>query len=302
MSPRRRRSLRFGILAIQNVAWADQVERWRHVEALGFDSVWVADHFIDPYRPDAPWFEAWTLLSALATVTREIRIGTLVTSIPLRNPAMLARQALTVDHVSNGRLELGLGAGVPRDPVYNMIGIENWSSRERVTRFLEVVEIVDRCLREEVVSYDGRHYQLEDAIFVPRPVQQPRPPLTIAADGPVMLGVAARYADTWNTYAGGEGESPGELQDRLAQRNEQLDERCREIDRDPAAVRRSLLLVGPDAEACFASAAAFEEAVERYREAGMDELIFSYPTIADHEQILEEVAGEIIPRLRVGDG
>lgn len=131
------------------------MRRWQFIESLGFDSVWLADHFVDPYQPDSPWFEAWTLLGALATETRTIRIGTLATSMPLRNPALLARQAITVDHISNGRLEVGLGAGVRRDPVHSMIGIENWFSAERVARFREAVEIVDRSLRGETVDYEG---------------------------------------------------------------------------------------------------------------------------------------------------
>jgi len=108
------RGLRFGVITIQSLPWQEEVERWKHIEALGFDSVWLADHFVDPWDPSGPWFECWTFLAALATTTRKIRIGTLVMSIPLRNPALLARQVMTIDHISGGRLELGLGSGVSK--------------------------------------------------------------------------------------------------------------------------------------------------------------------------------------------
>src|SRR5207249_7573886 len=98
--------LRFGIITLQNAPWPTMVERWQHIEGLGFDSLWLADHFVNSYQPSQFWLEAWTLLSALAAQTSRIRIGTLVTPVGLRNPAVLARQALTVDHISNGRLAL----------------------------------------------------------------------------------------------------------------------------------------------------------------------------------------------------
>src|SRR5215210_1654716 len=116
------RQARFGIITIQNAPWATMVERWQHIEALGFDSVWVADHYVNPYQPTQPWFDGWTLLTALATQTTTIRLGALVTNITLHNPAVLARRALTVDHISNGRLEVGLGSGGAGDVSYPMTG------------------------------------------------------------------------------------------------------------------------------------------------------------------------------------
>jgi alkanesulfonate monooxygenase SsuD/methylene tetrahydromethanopterin reductase-like flavin-dependent oxidoreductase (luciferase family) len=290
--------LRFGIITVQNLPWNEEVRRWQFIEALGFDSVWVADHFVDPYRPNSPWFEGWTLLAALATQTSRIRIGTLVTSIALRNPAMLARQALTVDHISNGRLELGLGTGVSWDPAYSMIGIENWRPRERVARFREAVEIVDRCLRNRVTTFKGQYYQLEDAVFMPRTMQQPRPPITIGATGLLMLRLAARYADAWNSVPGEWRTSPYKMLEDTRRRNQLLDDYCKEIGRDPQTLRRSLLVFGSDAETAFNSVDSFKKVVERYRNVGITEFIFYYPERDEQIPILKQVSKRIIPNLR----
>ena len=147
---------RFIVGAIQEVPWPEMVARWQHIETLGLDGVMLADHFVNFAQPKAPWFEAWTLLSALATQTKTIRIG-LLSAIPWRNPAFLARQAMTVDHISNGRLELGLGAAAPGtiDISYTMTGIPDWPPKERVDRFREAVEIVDQLLRNPETSYEG---------------------------------------------------------------------------------------------------------------------------------------------------
>ena len=137
-------ALRFHVLVLPNVPWSELVRRFRRLDELGVDIGGVADHFVDWTGSGSPWLEAWTLLAALARETTRLRLSTLVTQIPLRAPAMLAHQALTVDHVSGGRLELGLGVGLTTDPAYAMMGLPNWTNPERVARFKEYVEIVSR--------------------------------------------------------------------------------------------------------------------------------------------------------------
>jgi alkanesulfonate monooxygenase SsuD/methylene tetrahydromethanopterin reductase-like flavin-dependent oxidoreductase (luciferase family) len=291
-------ALRFGILTVQNIPWMKLMERWHSIEALGFDSIWVADHFVDPYQPDSPWFESWTLLGALANQTDHVRIGTLVTSFLLRNPAMLARQAITVDHVSNGRLELGLGTGVSWDPVYSMIGIENWSPQERVARFREVVEIVDLCLRNKVTSYEGQYYHLRDAAMNPQPVQQPRPPIIIAAVGPLMLKITARYADAWNFVPGDWNTPPHKMLHRTIRKNKLLDDYCVAIGRDPKTIRRSLLVFGSEARTAFNSVDTFETIVRNYQDVGITEFIFYYPFTDEQVPVFTQIARKVIPKLR----
>src|ERR671930_740668 len=189
------RELRFGICTDQNLPFETLVERWQYFERLGFDSVWDCDHFNQPSSPDGPYFEGWTLLAALAVKTERIRIGVLVSSNTFRHPALLAQQAVTLDHVSRGRLEVGLGAGW-FELEHERVGIPFPPPRERVDRFREAVEVVDLLLRNETASFDGRYYRLSDASVRPGPVQKPRPPLTLGAHGRRMLRVCAEYADS----------------------------------------------------------------------------------------------------------
>jgi alkanesulfonate monooxygenase SsuD/methylene tetrahydromethanopterin reductase-like flavin-dependent oxidoreductase (luciferase family) len=303
--------LRFGIMTLQNLPYPDMVEHWQHLEALGFDSVWLADQFVDPYVPTGFWFEAWTLLAALAAETKRIRIGTLVTSITLRNPSLLARQAMTIDHVSNGRLELGIGAGrAPLD--HSMTGIPTWETPERARRFREFVEIVDRMLRQPTTTYQGQYYQIQDAAMNPMPAQRPRPPLTLAAHGPATLKITAALGDSWNSF-GKFGASAGESLTITRERNQILDEYCAARGRDPQTLRRSFLS-GITDEKPFASLQAFQDYVGCYEEVGINEFIFYWLPEGGHpvmpekglngvaitsRDMLDRIATEAIPAIRL---
>ena len=194
-------AVRFGVLLLPNVPWDVLRERVIRVERLGFDVAGIADHFVDWTNPPNPWLESWTVLTGLAGATTSIRLATCVTQIAFRNPAVFARQALTLDHISGGRLEIGLGTGLVGDPSYAMTGIPDWDPKERVARLGEYAEVVDRLLRDEVTTFDGVFYRVDGAIMNPRPVQSPRPPITIAALGPVMMRHAARTADVWSSLS-----------------------------------------------------------------------------------------------------
>jgi alkanesulfonate monooxygenase SsuD/methylene tetrahydromethanopterin reductase-like flavin-dependent oxidoreductase (luciferase family) len=293
--------IRFGVVVLQDFPFQELVELWQKFESLGFDSTWVADHFVNYAHPDSPWLDGWSALAGLAGHTSKIRIGTLVTSIPFRHPAILARQAMTVDHISNGRLEIGIGAGAPGsvDPSYAMTGIEDWSFKERAERLKEQVEIVDTLLRNIKSSYEGKYYKLKDAIMAPGPVQKPRPPLVVAAHVKASLRVAAEYADTWVSYGADFG-SPIELVvDKTNKRIAYLDKYCEKIGRDPGSIRKSLLLFGAEANTAFASEEMFTEIVERYTTLGITEFVFFYPFFApDQIPMFEKIAEETIPKLR----
>jgi alkanesulfonate monooxygenase SsuD/methylene tetrahydromethanopterin reductase-like flavin-dependent oxidoreductase (luciferase family) len=299
------KQLQFGLVTPQLVPWPAMVERWETAERAGFDSVWVVDHFVNPTMPAGRWFEGWTMLAALAARTDRVRLGALVTSISFRNPAMLAKEALTVDHISDGRLELGIGAGGQVND-HTMTGSEPWPPAERVDRFGEFIAIVDALLRsEEPVTYDGAYYRVQDAIMTPGPVQKPRPPITIGAGGAKMLRIAARYADTLNTSAGGFGRhamrpTSDEAVANVRQRNEMLDGFCAELGRDPAGLKRSLLAGGganPDDP--WVSVEAFRDFVGRYHDAGIDEFLFYYPSRMELGYgTFERIAADVIPALK----
>lgn len=283
-----RQPFRIGVVTDQNLPWETTLELWTRFEELGFDSAWVCDHYQQPSRPEGPYFEGWTLLAALAACTERIRIGVLVTSNTFRHPALLAKEAVTVDHVSGGRLELGLGAGW-YEPEHRAFGLPFPEPAEVVGRFREAVQIVDLLLRQDVTTFDGRYYTLRDAPSRPSPIQHPRPPLTLGAHRPKMLRIVAEYADRWNSH--------GTL-DEIRNRNAILDEQCAAVGRDPATIIRSLYgwvsVLGLDP---WASPDAFREVVGRYRDAGISEFLIDAPP-PERFDVLERVAADVLPALR----
>ena len=267
----------------------DVLAAWRQAEALGFDSAWLADHYVPPFRPEAPIFEAWTLLAALASATESIRLGVLVSCNTFRHPPLLAKEAITVDHVSGGRLEFGLGAGwfVPEHEMY---GIPFPGPRELVARFKEAVEICDALMTRETVSYAGDYYRLDGALSRPMPVQRPRPPFTLAAHGPRMMRIVAAHAQRWNSNG-----TLAEMRDR----NRLLDEACAAVGRDPGELLRSHLYVPAilTDERPFDSADAMADFVGRFGEAGIREFILQPPADLAPEA-MERVGLEWLPAIR----
>jgi len=280
------RRFRFGICTDQNMTWEKNVERWQLFERLGYESAWVCDHLVQPSRPGGPYLEAWSLLAGLAARTERIRIGVLVTSNTFRFPQVVAKMAVTVDHISNGRLEVGLGAGW-YEPEHTMFGIPFPETKELVGRFREAVQVVDLLTREDTSSFDGKYYQLKNAQSRPGSIQKPRPPLVIGAFGPRMLKIVATYADTWNAFG-----TPAEMRER----NQMLDDYCRELGRDPDTLDRSLYYWVPKSDADpWASKQAFNDVIEPYIEAGVNQFILDQPR-DDQLDMLEWAAAEVLPR------
>ena len=272
-------TMRFGTLSFTRAPFEDLVARWRWLEELGFDSAWVDDDLVA--EPGLSDFEAWTVLGALARETTRMRIGTLVSTIAFRHPAFLAAQAVTVDHLSAGRVSLGLGSGDCCPEFNPLVGHEDWSSTQRADRFEEQVLVVDALLRGEPVTHPGPYYPTSVAAMPP-PVQRPRPPLILAAHGPRGLRLAARYADGWNCFGGQPYEGPTrtfpDALDETRRLIARLDEACEEAGRGPDTLDRSVFAyrVEPDP---FSSLNWFDEYVGSYGELGINAIVFFWPPL-----------------------
>lgn len=212
--------------------WSDLRAEVQHAERTGWDGVYVADHFMgDDGRVapvDTPTLESTAVVSAIGSLTSRMRVGTLVLGNTYRHPTVVAKWASTLDHVTDGRAVLGLGAGWQANE-HQQYGIDLPGRRERVDRLDEACRVVTSLLRNDRSDFRGRYYELSDAVCEPKPVQD-RLPVLIGASGDRMLGVVARHADEWNTWG---------LPARIAERGRQLERSCERLDRDPAEIARS---------------------------------------------------------------
>jgi F420-dependent oxidoreductase-like protein len=274
----------FRIVLGQRASWPELLARTRETEALGFDGLFLVDHFYGLFDVMDPTHEAYTMLAALAPFTQSLRLGVLVCGNTYRNPAFLLKQAVTVDHISGGRVDFGVGAGWT-EREHEAYGWPFPSARERVDRFAEALEIWDRLQLEERTTYAGQHYQLVDAPFEPKPRQRPRMPLLIGGSGPRMLRLAARHADIWNAV--GTPEEGGAA-------NQRLDAACAAEGRDPASLVRT---VSPRIN-LLKSVDAFVDGVAAYRAAGFRDIYLPWPRTESELPVLRQIAHEVIPVLR----
>ena len=278
--------MRFGVLILPDVPWRQARRRWQGAERLGFDHAWTYDHLTWRALRDSPWFGAIPTLTAAATITSRIRLGTMVTSPTFRDPVSLAKELMTLDDISDGRITAGIGAGgdgfdatATRD--------DAWTRRERTERFEEFVGQLDLLLTEPAVSVHGRYYVANEARAIPGCRQQPRLPFAIAATGSRSLRVAARHGAAW-IASDSRGAGP-ELVKRL-------EEACTAEGRDPATIDRIVLL--GHRERPVASVEAFRDVAGRYAESGFTDLVVHWPRpdepFAGDEAALERIAADVL--------
>jgi alkanesulfonate monooxygenase SsuD/methylene tetrahydromethanopterin reductase-like flavin-dependent oxidoreductase (luciferase family) len=289
--------VRFDLFRGQVLGWPDFVEDVRFVESTRAGTCWVLDHYVYPPAPEAQALEAWTSLAGLAAVTERIRLGTAVTDAALRHPAMLAKQVATVDQISGGRVEVAIGAGHFKEELESL-GISFLTPSGRVERLREAVEIVDGLLRDRRLSYEGEHWSVDDATLVPKPVQEPRPPLLVAANGRRGLRLAAERGDASLTLGADRETTTEQAIVSLRARNQLLDEHCADLGRDPASLERAYFF-GWAIEQPFKSAESLRDYIGRYEDAGTERFVFSFGRrspdgAALTRQTWESFAGDIL--------
>ncbi|HEV2654858.1 MAG TPA: LLM class F420-dependent oxidoreductase, partial [Ktedonobacteraceae bacterium] len=286
-----KRRLSFGIkTAPQNTTYEDMLRVWQEADQIPvIEHAWLFDHFSPLGNdPTGPCLEGWTLLTAYAALTKRLRVGLMVTGNTYRHPAVLANMAATVDIISQGRLDFGIGAGW-NEFEHTSYGIPLYKPGERIRRLGEACEVIKLLWTQTVSDFDGKYYQLKEARCEPKPVQKPYPPFVIGGSGEQLtLRVVAQYASIWN-FVGGST-------DEFKHKNTVLDGHCTAIGRNPAEIARSVqLIVNP------ADLGAVRATTQSYIEAGANHLILNlrppYP-----EGIVRRLADEVAEPLQAEYG
>lgn len=308
--------MRFGFWASSGGSWSEILERSVAAERSGWDGVWVPDHFMLPaggYNDKAaddselaPVHEAWSLLAGLAAVVPRVRLGPMVSGNTYRHPAVLAKQAATVDHISGGRVVVGIGAGWQQNE-HERYGLTYGTAGERADKLDEACAMLRGLFADDRTDHGGEHYQLAGAPLSPKPVQRPIPIMIGGGGERRTLRTAARFADEWNVWG---------TPEVLTHKQEVLDRHCADIDRDPSEIQRSaaalLLLVDDEAQAqslrdrpsdrprLIGTPAQLVEQVAVYEAAGVDELVIPDFTFRPEQAVetIERFAAEVIAEVR----
>ncbi len=289
--------LHFGIKTTQYFSYEDILRVWQEAETLpSIEHAWLFDHPMPIGRadPGGPCLDGWTLLAALAAQTKRLRLGLMVASNANQTPAILAKRAATLDIISHGRLEFGLGAGgVERE--HTAYGTDFFPAGERVRRLGEACEIIRRMWTEPIVNFEGRYYHLSQTYCEPKPLQKPTPPFIIGGNGEQLtLRVVAQYADVWN-FPGLPGLPHGALEE-FQHKNQVLDGYCAEIERDPASLARSVQFIIDPRE----NPATTRQTVQDFIAAGATHLVLASRRL--DEGIAHWISEEIIEPVRAAAG
>jgi alkanesulfonate monooxygenase SsuD/methylene tetrahydromethanopterin reductase-like flavin-dependent oxidoreductase (luciferase family) len=287
--------MRHGVVILPETTWPAARERWCRAEHLGFDHAWTFDHLMWRWLRKSTWFSALPTLTAAAAVTSTIRLGTLVAGPNFRHPVTFAKEIMTLDDISGGRVVCGMGAGAQGFDS-EVLGLPPLSGGSRAERFAEFVELMDLLLRQRETHYRGRHFHAEAAYLQPGCVQQPRVPFALAASGPKGMRLAARHAQAWVTVGvAGHFESARFDQGARLIRDQlgRLDDACAAVGRKPDSLDR-IVVAGEQLGGVLESKAAFEEADGLFAELGFTDMVVFWPRkdfpFAGREDVLEDIA------------
>ncbi|HEX3980759.1 MAG TPA: LLM class flavin-dependent oxidoreductase [Acidimicrobiales bacterium] len=274
--------MRLSTVILPVYRWAEGRTIWHRAEELGFQTAYTYDHLSWRSFRDRPWFGTVPTLTAAAVATERIRLGTLVTSPNFRHPVPLAKELMSVDDISGGRLTLGIGAGGTGFDA-TALGQDAWTGHQRADRFDEFVSLLDELLTHPSTTSRGTYYSAVEARMIPGGVQQPRIPFFVAATGPRGMSLAARYGQGWVTYGDPDGQAGapvGRAPDAaVADQLDRLRAACADRGRDFGSIER-VLLQGSTGERPLASLDAFVDWAGRYRALGITEVAIHWP-IAD---------------------
>lgn len=298
--------MRYGVVILPEHPWRHAATLWRAAEDLGFHHAWTYDHLSWRWLRDKPWFGAIPTLAAAATVTSRIELGTLVASPGLRDPAVFAKELMTIDEISGGRAAGGVGAG---GYDADLLSARPLTPGEKSARLAEFVELADRLLRRRPVDHDGTYYHCRDLVMQPACARRPRLPLAVAAAGPRGMRLAARFADTWVTSGAPnafELRHYEEVVPLIKQQVADLERACDRAGRDPRTIGR-LLLTGASIDGVLDSAEAFRDASAAFGSVGVTDLVVhwpraEFPFAADPDTFTEIARGLPAPSDTVGSG
>ena len=298
-------SLRLSTVILPHRRWHEGGRAaWQRAEELGFHTAYTYDHLSWRTFRDGPWFGAIPTLTAAAGVTERMGLGTLVTSPNFRHPVTLAKELISLDDISGGRITLGIGAGGTGFDA-TALGQDPWTPRERADRFGEFVPLLDRLLTEDSVSYEGDFYSAHEARNIPGCVQRPRLPFAVAATGPRGLKLTARYGQAWVTTGDPklfESGTPEQSVRALHGQVEKLADACAAVGRDAAGLDK-ILLTGftPDRGRPLESLGAFVDFAGRHQELGFTDIVIHWPIpdsdFAADEKAFEQIAMEATAQL-----
>lgn len=286
--------MRVGVTILPEHPWAQDRERWLRAEAYGFDHAWTFDHLAWRSLADSPWHATIPTLTAAALTTTTLRIGTWVTSPNFRHPVPLAKDLMTLDVMSGGRLNIGLGSGAPGFDA-SMLGQPELDPKQSAQRFREFVTLLDLLLRQPETSWQGDWYAAVEARTIPGCVQQPRPPLLVAANGPQGMRLAQEMGSGWITLGNApRGSGPAEWWAGVAAAAHRFDELLAESGPAPGLPR---YLNIETVAAAYDSVDQFREAFGRAAELGFTDIVIAWPRptepFAGSEQLLEDLAAQL---------
>ncbi len=292
--------MRIGVAILPDSGWQQLRPRWLEAEQRGFTTAWTYDHLSWRSLRDGPWLGTVPLLGAVAAVTTTLRIGTLVTSPNFRHPGLLAKDVMTLDQISGGRVDLGVGAGGAGYDA-SVLGGDPLSPNDRATRFEEFVHVLDELLRNERASHAGTFYTVQESRTHPGCVQRPRVPFTVAGAGPRAMRVAANHGDTWVTYGPvREHDGPDDWFTAVEAQVDRLSEACEAADRDPSSIRR-MALAGLESRWQQSSLAAWDDFCGRLKTLGFTDVVVHWPRPQDPElpgppvEVFDEICARLQP-------